>query len=211
MPAMSPDGSRSAPLPGPLGRLAGAIYAREIRRRNRAYDRGGRVTRLDRPVISVGNLSAGGTGKTPMVMKLATALLEAGHHPCIAMRGYKAAAGRSDEAEEYRARLVNVPVVAQPDRISGLRALFATEVGRDVDVVLLDDGFQHRRLARDLDIVLVDATRSPFEDRLLPAGYLREPPASLERAQAVVITHAEAVVGGEIDRLEAGLRAGRAG
>ena len=188
---------RRAPLPGPIGRAAAAIYKQEIGRRNRAYDRGSGVTRLAMPVVSVGNLSVGGTGKTPMVVRLVEALVEAGRRPCVAMRGYKAREGVSDEAEEYRAHL-DVPIVAQPDRIAGVRAL-----GDAVNVVVLDDGFQHRRLARIFDIVLIDATRSPFDDRLLPAGFLREPVESLERADAAVITHAES---SPTDRLEQRLK-----
>lgn len=152
------------------------------------------VTRLDRPVISVGNLSAGGTGKTPMVRWVVGALQEMGHRPAVAMRGYKAEPGRpSDEEGEHREALPGVPVVACPDRTGGLRALFDTPEGTGVDCVVLDDGFQHRRLARDLDIVLVDASRPPDRDALLPLGFLREPLGSLRRAQACVLTHAELV------------------
>ena len=197
MPAMTPE--RRPPVPGILGRAAAAIYAREIGRRNRSFDRGRGVTRLDIPVISVGNLSVGGTGKTPMVVSIVEMIGELGGRACIAMRGYKATDGVSDEAEEFRSRL-DVPVVAQSDRIAGIGELRARE---QVDVVVLDDGFQHRRLARDLDIVLIDATRSPLDDRLLPAGYLREPMASLRRAHVVVITHAESA---PVDAIEARVR-----
>ncbi len=181
------------PLPGVLGRVASALYGEVIGRRNRRFDAGRGVIRFDRPVISVGNLSVGGTSKTPMVAHIVATLVAAGHSPCIAMRGYAAAGGESDEAGVYKRELPGVPVVAQPDRAEGLIELFATERGERVDCVVLDDGFQHRRIARDLDIVLIDATRSPWEDRLLPAGWLREPPASLARANAVVWTHAGAV------------------
>ena len=200
---MSPDGAPRPPIPGPLGRALARLYGLEIARRNRRSDRGAGVTHLDRPVIGVGNLSAGGTGKTPMVMRVLETLLEAGHRPCVAMRGYKSVGGRSDEAEEYRSRFEGVPVIAQPDRIEGLRALFACDEGREVDVVVLDDAFQHRKIARNLDIVLVDATRDPRADRLLPAGYLREPTSSLGRADAVVITHAEAADDPTVGGIEA--------
>lgn len=180
-------------LPGPLGRLAARVYGAEVARRNRRFDAGQGVTRLPIPVISIGNLSVGGTGKTPLVMHAAETLIGFGLQPCIAMRGYRARDGESDEAAEYGRRLPAVPVVAQPDRTAGLLALLASERGRTIGVALLDDGFQHRRLARDLDIVLLDATRDPFQDRLLPAGWLREPVESLRRAHAVVITHAESV------------------
>lgn len=196
MPGMTP---RRPILPGLPGRIVAFLYGREIARRNRAFDRGHGVTRLDIPVISVGNLSVGGTGKTPMVVSLVEMIDELGGRACIAMRGYKAKGGISDEAEEFRSRL-DVPVVAQADRIGGIRALRARE---HIDAVVLDDGFQHRRLARDLDVVLIDATRSPLEDRLLPAGYLREPMASLARAHVVVITHAESA---PVEAIEAKVR-----
>lgn len=194
----TPPAPPPGPVPGLLGAVASWAYAREIGRRNRAYDAGKHVVRLDRPVVSVGNLTMGGTGKSPMVAWIVEHLREAGHKPCIAMRGYKPKgrrAGRmSDEAEEYRERFGRrVPVVAQPNRIAGLRELVAGPEGKDVDCIVLDDGFQHRKVARDRDIVLVDATRSPLADTLLPAGWLREPVESLRRATAIVLTHAESV------------------
>ncbi|MEQ8770845.1 MAG: tetraacyldisaccharide 4'-kinase [Phycisphaerales bacterium] len=186
--------ARPGPVPAPIGSIGVPFYRFEISRRNRAYDRGRGVSTIDRPVISVGNLSVGGTGKTPTVRALLDMLLDAGHCPCVAMRGYKSTPRReSDEAAAHRRAFPTVPIVAQPDRIAGLRALFETEIGRAVDCVVLDDGFQHRRLARDLDVVLIDATRSPFADKLLPAGWLREPTASLSRAHAVIVTHADRV------------------
>lgn len=194
--------ARPGPVPAPIGSLGVPLYRFEITRRNRLYDRGRGVSSVDRPVISVGNLSVGGTGKTPTVRALLDVLLDAGHHPCVAMRGYKSTPQcESDEAAAHRRAFPAVPVVAQPDRIAGLKALFETEVGRAVDSIVLDDGFQHRRLARDLDVVLIDATRSPFADRLLPAGWLREPTSSLARADAVIVTHADRVPGTTLDTL----------
>jgi tetraacyldisaccharide 4'-kinase len=109
----------------------------------------------------------------------------------------------SDEEREHRDELPGVPVVARPDRAAGVRALLAGPNGAGVGCVVLDDGFQHRRLARDLDIVLVDASRPPDRDALLPRGYLREPIGSLGRAGAVVITHAELVTPREVERVRA--------
>lgn len=195
---------RRGPVPGLLGRAMSRLYGAEVARRNRRFDRGAGVVEIDRPVISIGNLSVGGTGKTPMVMHLARILVEAGHRPCIAMRGYKARPGEdSDEAAAYASELPGVPVVARPDRTTGLIGLFATDDGAAIDCVLLDDGFQHRQLARAVDLVLVDATRSPFEDSLLPAGWLREPVARLSRATGVIITHTESVGGRALDDLRA--------
>ena len=197
---------RRGPVPGWLGVLAEPIYRAAISRRNAAFDAGRGVTKLDVPVISVGNLSVGGTGKTPMVMHIVGLLLRAGRKPCIAMRGY-AGAGRvggrrgGDEADAYqRVFGGGVPIVAQPDRIAGLREVMGNREA--IDCVVLDDGFQHRKIARDLDIVLVDATRPPSGDRLLPAGWLREPVRSLRRASAVVITHAECASAGELSALK---------
>lgn len=183
-------------MTGPLAPLAAALYRRIVDYRNRRFDRGKGVITFDRPVISVGNLSVGGTGKSPTVLHLARLLRAHGHWPCIAMRGYGSPPHTgldSDEALNYRAALPDVPIVAQPDRTAGLIELFGSPEGERIDCILLDDGFQHRRIARAFDLVLIDATRPPFTDRLLPAGWLREPVANLSRAHAALITHAESV------------------
>ncbi|MEM1183824.1 MAG: tetraacyldisaccharide 4'-kinase [Planctomycetota bacterium] len=186
----------TSPLPAPLRPLAPALealYRVGLGHRTRAFDRGKGVVTIDRPVISVGNLSVGGTGKSPTVAFLVQALSDAGHTPAIAMRGYRASNGLSDEADAYTRAFPEIPVIAQADRLLGLLQHFGSERGERTDVVVLDDGFQHRRIARQLDIVLIDATRSPFNDRLLPAGYLREPPSTLARATCVVLTHCDRV------------------
>ncbi len=183
--------TKRPPLPSILGKAIEPFYRLEINRRNRSFDRGRGITRLRHPVISVGNLSVGGTGKTPMVARILTWLREAGHDPCIAMRGYKGTNGESDEALAYARSFEDLPIVAQPNRLAGLKDLSQTPRGKRVDCIVLDDGFQHRRIARDLDIVLIDATHNPFADALLPAGWLREPVQSLSRAHAAVVTHAE--------------------
>jgi len=169
--------------------VASRAYLWELGRRNRRFDRGVGVERLPVPVISIGNLSVGGTGKTPMVRLVCAWLIERGVRPCIAMRGYRAGPAGSDEAREFEQSLPGVAVVAQADRAAGVRTLI--DAGVSIDAVVLDDGFQHRRVARDVDIVLLDATRDPFADRALPAGWLRELPGALRRAHAVVVTHAE--------------------
>ncbi|MCC6660415.1 MAG: tetraacyldisaccharide 4'-kinase [Phycisphaerales bacterium] len=188
-------------MPRPIGTALAPFYMAVVACRNRRYDAGRGVVTLDRPVISVGNLSLGGTGKTPLVAWIVETLTRAGHAPCIAMRGYASRAGHSDEAAEYGARFTGVPVVARPNRVEGLLTLFRSEAGAAVDCVVLDDGFQHRRVARQLDIVLIDATRGTLRDRVLPAGWLREPPASLARAGHVVVTHAECADPGAIEAL----------
>jgi len=204
------DPRSAPPAPAIVGRLLEPLYRAIVRRRNAAFDRGERVTRFEAPVISVGNLSVGGTGKTPLTMWILERLREDGLTPALAMRGYRSrATGQSDEADEYDARLADLPIVAQPDRVAGLRALINARrrEGIDpIDAIILDDGFQHRFIARDLDILLLDASRDPFEDRCLPAGWLREPLESMARASLVVITHAELASEHEQRRLRERIR-----
>lgn len=166
-------------------------YAAAVSARNAAYDRGLlRSFASDVPVISVGNLTLGGTGKTPLVAWVARLLAELGRRPAVVSRGYAAAPGeRSDEAAELAVVLPGVPHVANRDRVAGAKAAAAA----GADAVVLDDGFQHRRLRRDADIVAIDAT-DPFGcGRLFPRGLLREPLRGLARASAVVLTRASQV------------------
>lgn len=194
---MSGDRRNRPPVPRALGAIVEPVYRAVVRRRNRAFDRGKQVQRVDRPVISIGNISVGGTGKSPTVALIARMLRDAGHAPGIAMRGYKAKHGQeSDEQREYRSSCPGTPVVANPDRVLGAKQLIDTH---HCSCIVLDDGFQHRFLHRNLDIVLIDASRDVFADRCLPAGWLREPVESLERAQIAILTHAESV---DQDRIE---------
>lgn len=155
------------------------------------------------PVVSVGNLAVGGTGKTPFVAWLARRLQGAGHHPGILSRGYgpdAADSTLSDEGAVLDALLEgSVPQVEDPHRRRGGQRLL--EAHPDVDVVLLDDGFQHRRIARDLDLVLLDATNPFGYGHLLPRGRLREPPRALGRAGIVVLSRAERVDAAERESL----------
>ena len=144
---------------------------------------------LSRPVISVGNLTVGGVGKTPMVSFIARAVKERGSRPVILTRGYmaKKASGqdqKSDEAAMLRADL-NIPVLIGADRVKSAK-MFLKEGA--VDVFLLDDGFQHWRLSRNIDIVAIDATNPWGNGHLLPRGILREPKKALLRAHIFVIT-----------------------
>ena len=175
--------------------IASKPYALAMRLRRWGYRRGMLASHdAPVPVISVGNITTGGTGKTPMVAWIVRRLSQAGRRPAIVMRGYRAAkaapdaAPRSDEAE-LLAHLTGAPVIVEPDRLAGARR--AAEAG--ADVVILDDGFQHRRLRRQLDIVLIDAVEPLGFGHCLPRGLLREPPAALADADAVVITHADEV------------------
>ncbi len=165
------------------------LYAGLMRVRDALYDAGWFAAhRLGRPVISVGNITAGGTGKTPVVAWLVQRLREAGHKPAVLMRGYKSAAGISDE-QALLAEALGVIVHAQADRVAGGEFVVARHP--EVDVLVLDDGFQHRRLARDFDLVLLDATRPFGYGHVHPRGLLREPLVGLKRADGFIITRCD--------------------
>jgi tetraacyldisaccharide 4'-kinase len=141
--------------------------------------------RLNAIVVSVGNLSVGGTGKTPMVIWLAERLVAQGKRVGILSRGYKGKEGESDEVALMRSRLADeIPIGVGADRYAeGLKL-----AQKGIEWFLLDDGFQHLGLARDVDIVLVDGTEPLGSEFLLPAGRLRELPAALGRADIIVVT-----------------------
>ena len=146
---------------------------------------------LNAPVISVGNLTVGGTGKTPMVLWLAERLLAEGKQVAILSRGYRGSGGTSDEIKMLKSRLGDRVVFGVgPDRYLEGRRI---ESENQVDVFVLDDGFQHLQLARNVDIVLVDSTKCLSKEWLLPAGSMREPVSALRRASAVVLTRMEGV------------------
>ncbi len=243
------DGSLSGPGPALLrgGLAALAVpYAAAVAFRNALFDAGLRRQWTARvPVVSVGNLTLGGTGKTPLVAWVARELARQGLRPAVVSRGYAARTGHtSDEAAELAILLPGVPHVADRDRVAAAaravghganvvvlddgfqhrrlrrnldivsdeaaelaillpgvlhraarrRSRAAREaIAAEADVILLDDGFQHRRLARGLDLVAIDAT-DPFGcDRLCPRGLLREPLAGLCRADAIVLTRADRI------------------
>ena len=167
----------------------------------------------DAPVICVGNITTGGTGKTPMVAWLVRQLRQMGRRPAVLTRGYKSRGGISDEAELLKKMLIctagrspagewSTPVIVNPDRLAGA----ARAVAAGADVLVMDDGFQHLRLRRDLDIVLIDATRPFGFGHCLPRGLLREPLAALKCAGAIVITRADGVTKIEMDTLRTRLR-----
>lgn len=165
--------------------LASVPYGIAIRLRAAGYRLGILPSgRLPRPVICVGNITAGGTGKTPVVEALARRL-GGRRRVAILMRGYARGPDGSDEANLLGENLPGVEVCTGANRLQiGREAL---ERG-DVDLFLLDDGFQHRRLRRDLDIVTIDALRPFGYEHLLPRGLLREPLSALRRARVVAIT-----------------------
>ena len=160
--------------------------------RNRQYDTGKReVHDCGVPVISIGNITTGGTGKTPVVCHIARVLRESGKRVAIVSRGYgRGDADENDEALELHSRLPDVPHVQNPDRVEAARV--AVEE-LEAEVILMDDGFQHRRLHRDLNIAVIDAT-CPFGfGYLLPRGLLREPVENLSRADVFLMTRIDIV------------------
>lgn len=202
---------------GPQGATSRALHAAAlpaelafqgaVALRGRAYEAGLlSVHRAAVPVVCVGNLTVGGTGKTPLAAWVVSVLLGAGRTPAVVLRGY----GR-DEVLLHRAWHPEARVYADPDRVAAAR----TAAAAGADVIVADDGFQHRRLARDLDLVAV-AAEQPFPGPLLPRGPYREPVAALRRADWVVVTRrtADAAaadrVSNAIRRLAPGVRLARA-
>ena len=210
-------------------RLPAALFGVAARARSALYDRRLLpVTELDVPVVSVGNLTAGGTGKTPMVAWIVRALAGRGWRAGILSRGYGPSGygpsrvrsraegltrNLNDEGRLLARLLPDVPHVQDKHRVRGAWLL----ARQGVDAIVVDDGFQHRRLHRDLDVVLVDVTRpwglaAPPEGgepvrAFLPRGLLREPPPALARADVIVITRADAASEAELARLSGRIEA----
>ncbi|HVV98901.1 MAG TPA: tetraacyldisaccharide 4'-kinase, partial [Planctomycetaceae bacterium] len=164
-------------------------YGLGARSRNLAFNLGWKKThRVEIPVISLGNLTAGGTGKTPFAAFTARWFRQYDIRVCLISRGYHAASGEvNDEALVLDQLCPDVPHLQNPDRVAAARTAIEE---LESQLLILDDGFQHRRLARDLDVVLVDALNPWGYGSLLPRGLLREPGSSLRRAGLVVITRA---------------------
>lgn len=138
-------------------------------------------------VISVGNITLGGTGKTPLTVAIARKFKDEGKKVVILTRGYmrKGKTGLADEAELFREALTGIPVLVDRDRISSAKE---AEAKYRPDIILLDDGFQHWRLKRDMDVVTVDVNNPFGNSHLIPRGILREPLSSLNRAHVIVVT-----------------------
>jgi tetraacyldisaccharide 4'-kinase len=170
--------------------------------RNRLYDRRWkRIERASVPVISIGNLTVGGTGKTPCVEYIARYLGE-NHRVAILSRGYGRGDGPNDEAMVLEENLPEVPHLQGTDR-AVLARLSIEEL--ESEVLVLDDGFQHRRLDRKLDLVLIDATNPWGHGYLLPRGLLRESPRELRRAHAVIMTRCDLVPEARIGEIREGI------
>jgi tetraacyldisaccharide 4'-kinase len=178
------------------------FYAAAIVLRNFFYDAGlFKMRRVNAVVISIGNITTGGTGKTPLVIWLCNLLHQQNINCAVLTRGYKTTnrATTTDEPAVIAESCPAVPVIINSNRLTGAREAIEKCGAK---VLILDDGFQHRRLFRNLDIVAIDAT-SPFGfGRMLPAGLLREPANSLKRANAAIITRSDLTSGKEVGEIQ---------
>jgi tetraacyldisaccharide 4'-kinase len=156
------------------------VYRAAVGARGKLYDWGVfPAENFSVPVLSVGNLTVGGTGKTPLSAWFARRILDRGVTPAIVLRGYG-----GDETIVHQRLNAGVPVIEEADRARGIREAIATGAG----AVVLDDAFQHRRAKRDADVVLINADAWTGKPRLLPAGPWREPLRSARRATLIVVT-----------------------
>ena len=171
-------------------RMAEVPYSLAVRWRNHRFDRGAAATcRVPVPVVSVGNLTLGGTGKTPMVEWIVRWFLRHDVRVAVVSRGYGADAGaENDEALELAQKLPGVPHVQDPDRVAAARSAIDRY---GCQLIALDDAFQHRRIARDLDVVMLDALEPFGFGHVFPRGTLREPVGGLRRAGVVVLSRAD--------------------
>lgn len=179
---------------------AAIFYAAGVGIRNAGFDWGLLpIHRAGVPVVSIGNLTAGGTGKTPMVAAIADWFTSRNVRPVILSRGYRSLENSVNDEKLVLDQLCpGVAHLQSPDRVKSAQEACATH---GAQVLILDDGFQHRRLARDLDIVLIDALDPWGADHLLPRGLLREPKSALRRADLIVLTRADLCEPGRKERL----------
>lgn len=183
-----------------LLRIASWPYRVAIAIRNFAFDRGWvQSYSIHVPIISVGNITAGGTGKTPLVAAIAQHLRKREVRVGLVSRGYRSdSSGSNDEARELYDSLPDVPHMQNPDRVAACQVM-VDEL--EMEAIIVDDGFQHRRLNRNLDIVVIDATCPWGYGYLLPRGLLREPVKNLRRAHAVVISRTNFINQDELQQL----------
>lgn len=191
-------------LGGLLLLLASFLYCGGMYLRNKFYDWGWFARHQVRvPVVVIGNLTVGGTGKTPAVEVIANFYGKQKRQVAIISRGYGSNGEHNDEALVLHANLADVPHFQNADRVAAAQQAIENSA---CDLLLLDDGFQHRRLSRDLDIVLVDATNPWGYGWGLPRGLLREPRSALRRADAVIITRADQVSAEQIRLLRSEIK-----
>lgn len=172
--------------------LLSVLYGAVMRVRNLAYDRGWKPSYdVGVPVISVGNITMGGAGKTPLVVYIAREIIKAGGTPVVLLRGYMQkdrSSADSDEAELIRRKVPGVAVITGADRVERARAYLKED---QCDVFILDDAFQHRRIKRQLDIVAIDSLNPFGNGQVIPRGILREPLRGLGRADLAVATRCD--------------------
>lgn len=151
--------------------------------------------KLPRPVVSIGNISAGGTGKTPLCLELIKICLSVNKKPALVSRGYG-----NDESLVYQTNYPNIPMAFSADRFSACSALLNEHP--EIDLFLLDDAYQHQKVFRDLNILLINASNPFGYDYCLPRGFLRESVNALVRADLVIITHADEVSQSEKEQIK---------
>ncbi|MBI9017834.1 MAG: tetraacyldisaccharide 4'-kinase [Phycisphaerae bacterium] len=192
-----------------LLRCGTGLYSFITSLRNFMYDKGLlKSYKLDVPVICVGNITAGGTGKTPMVVWLCKYLQSQSLKVALLTRGYRSQNTVSDDNEDIydandevqmlQAMLEDVAIIVNPDRVAGGRTAIDEH---KADIIVMDDGFQHRRLKRDLDIVMIDCLNPFGYNKLLPAGLLRESLKGLKRAGLIVLSRCDLIDGTEKARI----------
>lgn len=195
------DRSAAAGLMRASLRLAEPFYSAAVSARNALFESGiFQAYQSPVPVVSVGNVTTGGTGKTPVVIWLTSKLAGTGLRPAVLLRGYKG----DDEKNLLAAQLPQTVIAADPSRARAAKKLEQTHP--QVNVLVLDDGFQHRKIRRDFDLVLIDASNPFGFDHVLPRGLLREPLSGLSRADAFLITHVEQVDSSFVEAIESRLR-----
>jgi len=206
-----------------LGRPLSPLYSFAMTLRQKAYERGiFKRNRVGCPVISVGNLCLGGTGKTPHVIAMSRYLLKQGFRPAIISRGYGGKAGKGpliisdgrqvfvdatvcgDEPFMMALSVKGVPVIVGSNRY---RSSLAAISSFGCDVIILDDAFQHLSLYRDVDLVLLPAASPLGNGRVFPGGDLRETPKALKRASAIILSKCEQVPFGRIELVKEQIQA----
>jgi len=185
-----------------LFRLASCGYGIVVGIRNFMFDRGLKKSHsVPLKIVSIGNLTTGGTGKTPVVAAIADRLQKLDVSTGLLSRGYRSLdSGENDEKLVLEKLCPDLPHWLNADRVAGAR--IARGEHPDLRALVLDDAFQHRRLSRDLDVVLIDATNPWGYGYLLPRGLLRESKQGLRRADVVVITRADLIDAEEVDALK---------